>query len=131
MTSAHAEDALLNALQFVKSSNTPSEHKVLLIDLLTAALRERDVSDFQALATARVGGPWLEPETLEIRSYLQGKVAISWQNADEMVMHLAARLRRDPGEVRRKATDLGCGAGVDYRLARILAATAARVADVG
>lgn len=114
----------------MKSSNIPSEYKVLLIDLLTGALRQRDATESEALAIARTGAPWQDPETVEIRTYLEGRVAKSWQSADEIVMHLAASLGRDPGEVRRKAIDLGCGAGVDFRLARILAAeTAAQTAD--
>jgi hypothetical protein len=43
---------------------------------------------------------------------------VNWQNADELVMGLAAKLNRSPNEIKAKAKELGFGVGVDYRLAR-------------
>jgi hypothetical protein len=78
----------------------------------TAELRRREI--------ARAGAEWQEHEISHLRSFLQHRLARSWQHADESLMQVAAQLHRDPRSVRDKATQLGLGASVDYRCAKEL-----------
>jgi hypothetical protein len=129
MRDIHSTLALRSALQYMMSSDMPSEHKAVIIDLLTSALRDQDTRRLEAKASAKVDGPWQEAETAALQSFLSGKTATSWQHADELLMHLASSLGRDPQYVRSKATDLGFGEGVDYRLAKVRATERARLQD--
>ena len=108
------------ALRFVVTSNITAEHKPILIDLLTQALRDDATEELKREAIARAGAEWQESEVTQLSELIHDRVATSWQNADECVMHLAAQLHRDPKSVRDKATQLGLGAAVDYRLAKAL-----------
>jgi hypothetical protein len=121
MRDIHSTGSLQSALQFFMSSDIPSEHKAVVIELLTSALREQDVRRVEAVASAHESGAWQEDETLQMRTFLEGKTANSWQHADELLMHLANRLGRDPNYVRGKAMELGFGASVDYRMAKLSA----------
>jgi hypothetical protein len=113
--------ALQAALQFVSTtSDVPSEHKLTLIELLTQALRDDDSAEQSRRAVAQAGAQWQEHEITHLKSFLQGRLAKSWQHADEGVMQLAAQLHRDPHSVRDKATQLGLGAAVDYRYAKAM-----------
>jgi len=114
MVSSHEPEALRATLQFLIASDIPSEHKTVLMEALTQALRSHIPR--QSVETA--AGPWQLHETTLLQSFLAGKSANSWQHADEMLMRLASDLHRQPGDVRAKATELGLGVGVDYRLAR-------------
>jgi hypothetical protein len=108
-------------LQFLIASDIPSDHKSVLIDALTEALR----ISLQPQVTVSGIGPWQTHETAQLQTFLEGKLANSWQHADELLMRVAAQLHRDPGDVRAKATELGFGVGVDYRLAKAWAASRA------
>ena len=83
----------------------------------TPAHRE---ADSRQRAVVNTRGEWQEHEIVQLNSYLPGRIAKSWQHADECVMHLAAQLHRDPRSVRDKATELGFGAAVDYRFSKAL-----------
>jgi len=107
-----------SALRYVIASEIPAEHKAVLIDVLTLALRNEEGEHRRDLAAEQAGGEWQEHEIEQLKAFLTGKVAISWQHADEVAMHLAAQLHRDPKSVRTKAYELGLGASVDYRSAR-------------
>ena len=122
MRDVHAPAALRAALQFLMTSDIPSEHKVVLIETLTQALRNDQAAQIQQHADeekekekAKV---WQPDETAQLESLLGGRVASSWQHADELLMRAATQLERSPSDVRAKATEIGLGAGVDYRLAR-------------
>lgn len=106
------------ALQFLITSDVPSDHKAVLIDSLLQAMREHESAQIRQQAAEQAGGQWQAHETTQLQSFLQGKVANSWQQADELLMQLAAQLHRNPRDVRAKATELGFGVGVDYHLAR-------------
>ncbi|HEX4972547.1 MAG TPA: hypothetical protein VFV69_15940 [Steroidobacteraceae bacterium] len=108
------------ALRFVVTSNIVAEHKPILIDVLTQALRDDETAELNRQAIARAGAEWQESEVTQLSELIHDRVATSWQHADECVMHLAAQLHRDPQSVRDKATQLGLGAAVDYRLAKAL-----------
>jgi hypothetical protein len=119
MRDIHSPIALREALQYVMSDDMPSEHRAVLIELLTAALRAQDAKRLEIVAAQPSHGPWQEEETLQLQSFLEGKTASSWQHADELLTHVSNRLGRDPHYVRRKATELGLGESVDFRLAQI------------
>lgn len=97
-----------------------SEHKATLIEVLTQALRDDEAAEAHREAVAQAQGEWQEHEIAQLKSFLHGRTARSWQHADECVMNLAAQLHRDPGSVRHKATELGLGTAVDYRFAKQL-----------
>ncbi|GFE80669.1 hypothetical protein GCM10011487_26690 [Steroidobacter agaridevorans] len=110
--------ALHAALRFVITSELPSEHKATLIEVLTQAIRDDEAAALHRQSAARSQGEWREHELEELKSFLHGQTARSWQHADECVMQLATRLHRDPASVRHKATELGLGTAVDYRFVR-------------
>lgn len=112
--------ALHAALRFVITSDMPAEHKATLIEVLTQALRDDESAELHRQAAAQGRGEWQEDEIAQLKSFLQDRVARSWQDADECVMHVAAQLHRDPRSVRDKAMGLGLGASVDYRCAKAL-----------
>jgi len=115
--------ALHAALRFVITSEMPSEHKATLIEVLTQAIRDEGAASLRREAAAHLQAEWQEPEIVQLKSFLHGRIAKSWQHADECVMQLAAQLHRDPVSVRHKATELGLGTAVDYRVARELKPT--------
>lgn len=96
----------------------PAEHKATLIEVLTQTLRNDEAAELHREAAAKAEGEWREDEVLQLKAFLHGRTARSWQHADECVMHLAAQLHRDPASIRDKATELGLGVAVDYRFAR-------------
>lgn len=120
MQDSRRSAALHAALRFVITNDTGAEHKPILIDLLTQALRDDETAELRSRAVAKASEEWQEHEIAQVTSFLQGRLARSWQHADESVMHLAAQLHRDPGSVRDKATQLGLGASVDYRYAKAI-----------
>jgi len=120
MRPSHQPAALHAALRFVIASEMPAEHKATLIEVLTQALRDQGAADLRREADAKSQGEWQEPEIVQLKSFLRGRTATSWQHADECVMQLAAQLHRDPASVRQKATELGLGRAVDFRFARQL-----------
>ena len=115
--------ALHAALRFVIASESGAEHKPILIDVLTQALRDDETAQLRRHAVAQASEEWQEHEIAQLTAFLQDRHARSWQHADESVMHLAAQLHRDPGAVRDKATQLGLGASVDYRFAKAIKQT--------
>jgi hypothetical protein len=121
MQDSQRATALRAALGFVVTDDMPSEHKATLIEVLTQALRDDDAAtNSRRQAAAHTPGEWQEHEIVHLKTFLPGRIAKSWQHADECVMHLAAQLHRDPRSVRDKATELGFGAAVDYRFSKAL-----------
>jgi hypothetical protein len=112
--------ALHAALRFIVTSDMPAEHKATLIEVVTQALRDGEAFELHREAAALTQSQWQEHEIAELKSFLQGRTARSWQHADECVMRLSAQLHRDPDSVRNKATELGLGMAVDYRLTKHL-----------
>ena len=128
MHDAHSIAALRSALQYTKSATMPADHKVVLLALLAEALRDQEAEDTRLATLENSVRPWQEADTATLQTFLTGKVATSWQHADEVLVSLASKLERDPQYVRTRATDLGFGAGVDFRLARALMAERVRAA---
>jgi len=110
--------ALSEALRFVMASDTLSQHQATLIDALTQAMREESAAELRRQNVAQAQGEWREHEIVQLRSFLQGRTARSWQHADECVMQLASQLKRAPDSVRAKAAELGLGVAVNYQLAK-------------
>lgn len=108
---------LRETLMFLVQSDMPADHKRILIEVVTQALYDKEAEERSGKAS-EVREEWGAPEVDALGAFLQDKVAKSWQHADELVLHLARELRRDPDDVRRKAVELGFGLGVDYRLAK-------------
>lgn len=120
MQDSRRSASLHAALRFVITNETGAEHKPILIDVLTQALRDDETAELRRHAVAQAGAEWQEHEVAHLTSFLQGRLARSWQHADESVMQLAAQLHRDPGSVRDKAKQLGLGGSVDFRFAKAL-----------
>jgi hypothetical protein len=118
MQNSEDRDALQAALRFLIASDMPANHKGLFITLVTDALRSRDAADQLQQARRQETKPWDERELATISEFLEGKVACSWQHADELVVALAGKLHRDFGEVREKASQAGFGAAVAFKSSR-------------
>ncbi|HEY6644254.1 hypothetical protein [Povalibacter sp.] len=110
------------ALRFIVVSDVPSEHKRVLIDVLTRALREADAAEVRLRNADQAPQPWQPEDETRLESMLERKVARGWQHADEILMGIAAQLHRNPHDIRAKATQLGLGHAVDYAIARTQAA---------
>jgi hypothetical protein len=109
--------AMRTTLQYVLSNEMPTQYKSVLIALLTQALRDEDQQWRQGLAP-KAEPEWRSDETQRLQMFLEGKTASSWQHADELLMRIATELHRGPDEVRKKATEIGLAAGIDYSVAR-------------
>ena len=120
MQDSRRSAALHAALRFVITNDSGAEHKPILIDVLTQALRDDESAELRRHAVAQAGDEWHEHEIAQLKAFLQGRLARSWQHADESVTHLAAQLHRSPQSVRDKATQVGLGACVDFRFAKAL-----------
>jgi hypothetical protein len=112
--------ALQAALQFVTVSDIPSAHKITLIEVLTQTMRDIETAELNRRALAQASAEWQDHEISLLKTFLQDRLAKSWQHADECLMQVAAQLHRDPRSVREKATQLGLGASVDYRFAKAM-----------
>lgn len=121
MQDSQTPAALRSALQFLLTSDIPSQYKSVLIETVTQALRDQESVRLLRQAAEQASRQWQAYETEQVQSFLQGRIANSWQQADELLMHLATQLHRNPHDVRVKATELGFGVGVDYGLAKIRA----------
>ncbi len=110
--------AMHAALRFVVVSDIPADHKRVLIDVLTQALRADEVAELERKNATKVQPPWAAEDVARLESVLAHKVARSWQNADEIVMGTAVQLHREPFDVRAKAKQLGLGRAVDYAIAK-------------
>ncbi|MGH8178414.1 MAG: hypothetical protein ACREV5_19330, partial [Steroidobacter sp.] len=76
--------ALRDTLQFVAGSSIPAQHKSVLMDALTQALRAADHVDHCDEVQQKVTESWRTEEAQALEVFLQGKVANSWQQADEV-----------------------------------------------
>jgi hypothetical protein len=118
MSPPKRSNALLDALRFLVTSSTPAQHKRVLINVVVEAMRADAEAQRDLEAKQKVDAGWHTDEVDIVRGLLQGKVAHSWQEADEVLMQLATQLKRQPANVHSKALELNLGPAVDYRLAR-------------
>ena len=119
MRELYDSGALQGALQYLLTSDIPSVHKAVLIEAVTQALRRQDAAELEQKSPVHQARPWEPHEMEQLQTILRGRLASSWQHADELLMHAAAQLHRSPADVREKATQQGLGEGVDYKLARL------------
>jgi hypothetical protein len=108
--------AIREAMKSVDASDISDGHKRLLIDIVTRVLQNSNEAKHGGVVRNDMG--WQQHEVQTVAAHLEGKVAVNWQHADELVMWLVACLRRNPDDIRNKATELGFGASVDYRIAK-------------
>lgn len=118
MPHAFEPDAMRDTLQYLIASDIPAEHKRILIEALAQALRNGENEGRRLEAIQNAGSIWQPQETEAIAEFLRDKIARNWQHADELLMQLSGQLHRHPDDVRAKATELGFGIGVDYKLAK-------------
>jgi hypothetical protein len=120
MSPEKRNDAPLDALRFLMTSSTPAQHKKVLIDVVVEAMRADETTqrDLVVKEQEQADTPWFPHEVETVREHLQGRVARSWQEGDELLMGLAAKLKRVHTNVRSKALELNLGAAIDYRLAK-------------
>jgi hypothetical protein len=102
---AHDLTSIRNTLQYLASSNVPVEHKKVLTAVLEAALQD---------ALQIHDDDWQAADLQAMSDMLQGRVAISWQHADELLFKLSTQLHRNADDVKKKAIASGFGASVDY-----------------
>ncbi len=114
-------DELREALQCLITSDLPADPKRILISAVMDSLVQREAAIAARAAVGESCTAWKSTELDQAVAFLKGKVAKSWQNADEIVMHLARELHRLPVDVRNKAIELGFAVAVDYRQARTVA----------
>jgi hypothetical protein len=114
---SYSSGAIREALRFVEDSNIPDNHKRVLVGVVLHALRNVGAVAFNDTMHSE-SEPWQQHEVQTLAAHLEGKRAVNWQHADELVMWLVACLRRNPEDIRKKALELGFGAGVDYRIAK-------------
>jgi hypothetical protein len=111
--------AIRATLQYVLGSDVPAEHKSILIDALTRLLRtEESVEDDRRRDAETNSRAWQPHEINHLDRSLCGKVAKSWQDADETLIHVASQLQRRSADVRAKALELGFTAAVDFAVAK-------------
>jgi hypothetical protein len=118
MSTPERSDGMRDALHYLVTSDTPPQHKRILIQLVVEAMRDDETAVRHSASAPEVDANWQPHEAKAIELFLQGRIARNWQHADEILMRLAAQLHRKPAQVRTKATELGFGAGVDYRLSQ-------------
>lgn len=115
----NSQTRLRTALQFLMTtSDIPSEHKATLIETVMHALHEHGTAEVREHAAVQPSAEWQADETAQLSEYLQGRVANSWQQADEFALRLSAQLHRHPLDIRAKAVELGFAVAVDFRLAK-------------
>ena len=69
--------ALHAALRFVITNETGAEHKPILIDVLTQALRDDETAELQQRALALARGEWQQHEIAHLTSFLHDRLAKS------------------------------------------------------
>ena len=117
--------AIRGTLQYVLSSDVPSEHKSILIDALTRMLRseEEEVEAQRQYRPELSMRTWQDHELDHLDRSLSNRVAKSWQDADETLVLVASQLQRHSADVRVKAVERGFDAAVDFAVAKIVLAT--------
>lgn len=121
--------AIRGTLQYVLSSDVPSEHKSILIDALTRMLRVEEAEVERLSGSDHATRSWQDHELNHLDRSLTNRVAKSWQDADETLVLIASQLQRHSAEVRVKAVERGFNAAVDFAVAKTILATRAAERD--
>ena len=115
--------AIRGTLQYLLSSDVPSEHKSILIDALTRMLRSEEIEAQRQYRPELSMRTWQDHELDHLDRSLTNRVAKSWQDADETLVLIASQLQRHSADVRVKAVERGFDAAVDFAVAKIVMAT--------
>jgi|ADGO01.1.fsa_nt_gi hypothetical protein len=110
--------AIRAALQYVLGCELPADHKTVVIEALTQFLRSQESELEREHALERDIHDWEPHELAHLDRAFGGKLAKSWQDADENVTVTAAKLHRRSAEVRAKAIERGFAAAVDFSIAK-------------
>jgi hypothetical protein len=106
------------ALQYVATSDMPSEHKTVLLEALTHRMRERANEEERRRTAPTDSKGWQTHELEQLDRALNGRRAKGWQEADETLLRLATELQRTPAEVRTKAIERGFVDAIDFAAAK-------------
>jgi hypothetical protein len=117
--------AIRSTLQYVVSSDAPAEHKAVLIEAVTRLLRAQESEAEQQRLSDLDSRSWQMDELSHLDRSLDGKLAKSWQDADETLLLIASQLHRRSAEVRTKAVERGFTAAVDFAAAKAVLASRA------
>jgi hypothetical protein len=115
--------AIRSTLQYVVSSDAPAEHKAVLIEAVTRLLRTQESEQERQRVSDVEGRSWQADELTHLDRSLDGKLAKSWQDADETLLLIASQLHRRSAEVRTKAVERGFTAAVDFAAAKAVRAS--------
>jgi hypothetical protein len=110
--------AIRATLQYVLGSEFPAEYKAIVIDALTHFLRYSEQEDDQRRVIERESRAWQPHEISHLDRSLTGKMAKSWQDADETLILISSQLHRRSAEVRAKALERGFTAALDFAAAK-------------
>lgn len=117
--------AIRSTLQYVVSSDVPAEHKSVLIEAVTRLLRTQESEEERQRLSSVESRSWQTEELTHLDRSLGGKLAKSWQDADETLLLIASQLHRRSAEVRTKAVERGFTAAVDFAAAKAVLASRA------
>jgi hypothetical protein len=117
--------AIRATLQYVVSSDAPAEHKAVLIEAVTRLLRAQESEAEHQRLSDLESRSWRTDELSHLDRSLDGKLAKSWQDADETLLLIASQLHRRSAEVRTKAVERGFTAAVDFAAAKAVRASRA------
>jgi hypothetical protein len=78
----------------VTVSDIPSAHKITLIEVLTQTMRDIETAELNRRALAQASAEWQDHEISLLKTFLQDRLAKSWQHADECLMQVAACAKR-------------------------------------
>jgi hypothetical protein len=115
--------AIRSTLQYVVSSDIPAEHKAVLIEAVTGLLRSQESQEERQRLSDTECRSWQTDELTHLDRSLDGKLAKSWQDADETLLLIASQLHRRSSEVRTKAVERGFTAAVDFAVAKAVKAS--------
>lgn len=118
MRDVRTPGAIRATLQYVLGCDAPAEHRTILIEALTRLLRDQEQEDEQERLTRDEVQDWQSSELAHLEHALEGKLAKSWQDADETLVLLASQLRRRADQVKAKAVERGFAAAVDFAAAK-------------
>ena len=122
MRDVQTPTAIRATLQYVLGIELPAEHKSILLEALTRLLRTQEGEEERQRTDKETSKAWEPHELAHLDRALDGRLAKSWQDADETLIHIASQLQRRSDEVRAKALERGFRTAVDFAAARVAAA---------
>ena len=109
--------AVRETLDFIGGSDLPITHKRVALEAIQEVLRIHIDLLEKMETTKNDGNKWTDDELTIIGDFLKDKIATNFSHERDILNQLSARLGRSPDKVKKKSSELGFGAGVDYWLA--------------